>query len=410
MGEKVYEVTIGTLVYGGDGMGRLDDGRAIFTPFCLPGERVRVRIVEEKRGFARGELLEVIEASSMRVPPRCKHFGICGECHYQHIPYDDQVMIKKNILIEQLQRLGGVESPPVDPVEPSPLAWNYRNSVQFHLTREGRLGFQKSGGQEVIGVEECSLPDGMLNEIWPQIQTDPQAGVKSIHLRKGSEDDVLLVLESNNPLPEEFEVDIPISAVHLGPEGPVLLAGDDHIIVEVAGRPFKVSAGSFFQENTLLAEVMADYVRTCLPLSQDKTALDLYCGVGLFSAMIAPHVGQLTGIEISLPACDDFATNLDEFDHVELYNGDVEVILPNLDRRYSFIIADPPRNGLTPAVIDAICRQKPEALVYVSCDPATLARDVRKLIAGGFALQAVKPFDLFPQTHLIGSVNLLTRR
>jgi len=141
-----HEIILTTLTYGGDAMGRLEDpltgtrGRAVFVPFGLPGERVRVRLIDEKRNFAHGELVEIIEASPNRITPRCVHFGACGGCHYQNLPYEDQLKVKAEILRDQLTRIGKIENPPVQPTVASPSPWNYRNHVQFHLTNEGKLG------------------------------------------------------------------------------------------------------------------------------------------------------------------------------------------------------------------------------------------------------------------------------
>jgi 23S rRNA (uracil1939-C5)-methyltransferase len=134
-----------SLVYGGDALARLPDGRACFIPFCLPGEQVRVRLVEEKRGHARAELVEVLQPSPLRISPRCPHFGVCGGCHYQHIDYAQQMEFKSQAFTEQLQHIGGLVNPPLQPMRPSPLAWNYRNTIQFHLSETGRVGFEKAG-------------------------------------------------------------------------------------------------------------------------------------------------------------------------------------------------------------------------------------------------------------------------
>ena len=143
------------LTYGGDAMGRLEDGRAVFVPFGLPGERVRVRLTEEKRNFARGEIVEILEASPQRILPRCKHFGVCGGCQYQNLPYEEQLKAKTEILRDQLRRIGKIENPPVQDMVPSPSPWNYRNHVQFHLTEEGKLGYVRAQTPAVFAIEEC---------------------------------------------------------------------------------------------------------------------------------------------------------------------------------------------------------------------------------------------------------------
>ncbi|NPV77082.1 MAG: class I SAM-dependent RNA methyltransferase [Anaerolineae bacterium] len=409
MGDEIIEVDIEALVYGGDGLGRLQDGRAVFIPFCLPGERVRARVLENKRGHVKAELLEMLSASPTRIRPRCKHFGVCGGCHYQHIEYAEQLEFKRQILVEQLQRIGGIAQPPVEPVFSSPSPWNYRNTVQLHLLRDGKLGFQKVGSHEVIPIEECHLPEAVLCELWKNLSIDPEANIRRVDLRAGENEDVLLVLESDEVYPEEFEADLPISVVHLGPQGPFVLAGDDHVVFRVLGRNFRASAGSFFQVNTRQAEAMVETLITALHLSEAMTLLDVYCGVGLFSAFLAPRVRKCIGIEASPSACEDFAANLDSFENVDLFMGEAERVLPALRQRAEVVVLDPPRAGLTVEVVDFLCETRPEQVAYISCDPATLARDLKKLIAGGFSLRFVKPFDLFPQTYHLESVTLLVR-
>ncbi|MBA4379743.1 MAG: hypothetical protein C0393_03510 [Anaerolinea sp.] len=463
-----YEITLTTLVYGGDAMGRLPDpltgasGRAVFVPYALPGERVRLRLVEEKRGYARAELLEVLEPSPERITPRCNHYfsplarssgapqgcfvkepgpaladtvraantggtpvrdgrpgskvegvrAACGGCHYQHMPYAAQLRAKEAILRDQLERVGHIQNPPVRPIVPSPSEWNYRNYVQFHLTKSGKLGYVGTGARPaptIIPIAECHLPEPPLNALWPQLEFEPDSGIQRVSMRLGADEDVMLVLESKEPNPPELEIEADVSVVHLYEEDTVVLAGDDHIFINVLGRPFRVSAAPFFQVNTPLAAKIVEHLLTNLPISQSTTLLDVYCGVGLFSAFLAPHVKRLIGIESSPSACEDFAANLDEFDNVELYEGAAEEILPALVGRIgnlTYALVDPPRAGLDRRVIDALLALCPRAIAYVSCDPSTLARDTARLITGGYALRQVTPFDLFPQTYHIESISL----
>ena len=405
--QEIILVEITTPVYGGEGMGRLADGRAVFVPYCLPGELVRVAIVEEKRGFARARLLEVVRPSLQRIAPRCRHFGVCGGCHYQHAGYAAQLEIKRAVVRDQLQRIGSIPDPPVMDVVPSPAAWNYRNTIQFHLDPAGRVGFQQWGSHEVVPIVECHLPADELNQIWPRLDLEALPSLERIELRQGADGEALLVLHSSDLAAPEFSVDFPISAVHLSPAGKIILAGDDYILMEVLGRTFKVSADSFFQVNTAQAAAMVSYLLEALPLDPNVTVLDVYCGVGLFSAFLAPRVRRCIGVELSEAACDDYAVNLDEFDNVELYQGDAGQILPHLNLRPELVLVDPPRAGIERAVLDALVTMQPQTIAYISCDPATLARDLKRLLAAGYQLAQVKPFDLFPQTYHVESVALI---
>lgn len=404
-----FDITLEKLTYGGEAMGRLPDGRAVFVPFGLPGENVRVELTEDRKNFARGKLLEVIQAAPQRIQAKCKHFGLCGGCHYQNLSYENQLQAKTEILSDQLKRIGKIENPPVKPMVPSPLEWNYRNHVQFHLTAEGKLGFINSKGNSSFPIEECHLPETSIDTFWPELQFESNRDIERVSLRAGQHEELLVVLESESPETPELEIEADVSVVHLFDEHAVVMAGQDYLTLNILDKDFHVSAASFFQINTLMAEKMIQHLITCLPVSSSSTLLDVYCGVGLFSKFFASKCERVIGIESSKSACEDFEINLDEFDNVELYEGAAEEILPALARQIvylSHMIIDPPRAGVEKQTLDAILLIKPQVIAYVSCDPATLARDAARLIVGGYRLAEVTPFDLFPQTYHIESISI----
>ncbi|MHB8779419.1 MAG: 23S rRNA (uracil(1939)-C(5))-methyltransferase RlmD [Anaerolineales bacterium] len=417
-----YDITLEKLTYGGDAMGRLPDGRAVFVPFGLPGELVRVRLTQEKQNFARGELLKVLKASPDRIEPKCKHFfsplsfgegpGVraCGGCHYQNLPYEKQLDAKTEILCDQLQRIGKIENPPVKPMIASPLEWNYRNHMQFHLTDDGKLGFINSNGNATFPIEECHLPEAGLNNFWHELQFDPNMNIGRISLRCGQQgDELMLVLESETDETPELEIEADISVLHVYEGHPIVIAGRDYIFFNILNQDFRVSAVSFFQVNAKMAEKIVEHLLVKLPAASSATLLDVYCGVGLFSKFFASRYARVIGIESSPSACDDFGFNLDEFDNVELYEGITEEILPALVGQVdnlSHLIVDPPRAGIDKHALDAILDIKPQIVAYVSCDPSTLARDAARLVNGGYGLVDVTPFDLFPQTYHIESISI----
>jgi 23S rRNA (uracil1939-C5)-methyltransferase len=409
MGKNLIELTLTTLTYGGEAMGR-HEGRAVFVPFALPGETVRAEIVEEKRGFIRAQLVEALVPSPQRIAPRCPHFGACGGCHYQHMSYADQLEAKTVILRDQLQRIGKIGNPPVKPAVGSPREWDYRNHVQFHVDERGKLGFIGSDPvRGLVPIKECHLPEPAIGGLWPGLEFEPGAPVTRLSIRAGIGEDLMLVLESDDPQTPEMEIEADVSIVHLYEEHPAVIAGSDHLFIEVLGREFRVSAGSFFQVNTAMAEKMVNHLLENLPVTATSHLLDLYCGVGLFSAFFAPRVAHVTGIELSLPACDDFVFNLDEFENVDLYEAPVEAVLPGLDLHPDTILVDPPRAGLERSALDAIVTSGAGVVAYVSCDPSTLARDAARLIQGGYTLESVTPFDLFPQTYHIESISIFKK-
>jgi 23S rRNA (uracil1939-C5)-methyltransferase len=396
--------------YGGDTIGRLPDGRAVFVPYGIPGERVKIRIVSDKKKYARGELLEILDPSPFRIQPRCQHFGDCGGCHYQHISYEQQMIIKQKILRDQLERIGRLEEPVIEPVIPSPKIFNYRNHVQFKVGKNKKLGFYRSSKNGVLEIDECHLPDEMIDQIWPMLEIDPQTGIKSIGLRKGEGEDMLLILESPQLFDADFDVEtLPVSVAHISPEGEQVLAGSPNNIIQVKERNFLVSAGSFFQINIPLVEQVIDLIETRIP-DQVGLALELYSGVGLFSAFLAGKVERLIAIESSESAGEDFVTNLDQFENVELYQGNVEKILPFLDIEPEIVLVDPPRTGLKRVVLANLIEKNPDLIVYISCDPATLARDSRIMTEGGYIPEKFIPYDFFSQTFHIETVSFWRKK
>jgi len=403
-----YDVTLETLTYGGDTIGRLEDGRAVFVPFGFPGEHVRLRLTEEKRGFVRGEILEILRASPERITPRCQHFGQCGGCHYQHMPYEMQLRVKADILRDQLQRIGKIKNPPVQPTVASPNAWNYRNHIQFHLDGNGRLGFQEPASNQVMPIAECHLPEASINSLWPQLEFKTDSGIERVSIRAGTDNELMLVLESDSPEIPELETEADISITHVFEDNTIVITGNDYILLKILDREFRVSPTSFFQVNTSMAEKMVTHLLDHFLISQ-STIIDVYCGVGLFSAFLAPKCKRLIGIESSASACDDFTINLDEFNNVELYEDLAENVLPVLKIEPDIILVDPPRAGVEKEALNAIIRINPKMIAYVSCDPSTLARDARRLIDNGYKLLDITPFDLFPQTYHIESISLFER-
>ncbi|WKZ41029.1 MAG: class I SAM-dependent RNA methyltransferase [Anaerolineales bacterium] len=415
MSSSQHQITLEKLTYGGGAMGRLQDGRAVFVPFGLPGETVRIQLTQEKQNFARGEILEILKPSPDRITPKCKHFTQCGGCHYQNLPYEKQLLAKADILRDQLQRIGKIENPPVQPTVASPEQWNYRNHVQFHLTDDGKVGFINAHSNAILAIEECHLPEAAIDAFRDDLQFESRMNLERVSLRSGADDDLMLILESETEETPELEIEADISIVHIYEDHPVVIAGSDSLIIQVLGKDFHVSAPSFFQVNTPMAEKMVQYLLTNSPTSQSTTLLDLYCGVGLFSKFFADKYAKVIGIESTPSSCEDFAINLDEFDNVELYEGAAEEILPALvGHAFSVtdiihIIVDPPRAGIDKFALDAILQINPHVIAYVSCDPSTLARDTARLIKGGYTLQHATPFDLFPQTYHIESISIFTR-
>ena len=405
---ELEEVKFEKNIFGGECIGKISDGRTVFTPFVLAGEIAKVRPYFNKKGYVKAELDSIILKSSTRIDPPCKNFGICGGCHYQNTDYSNQLRIKQTIIEDQLGRIGGIKSPPLNSIIPSEKEFNYRNSIQFQVTSEGKLGFYSQNGNYILPIDECHLPSSGILENWLKLNLEIFPGLKRVQFREGANAEQLIILECNeySEMPE-IEVDFPVSIVHLSPQGLIVLAGDDHLIYEVLQRPFKVSAGSFFQVNSSLTDKLVNLVLDSLPKSGNKF-LELYCGVGLFTAFLAPRYKEIFAIEENESACDDFAENLDEFDNISLYVGSTRNVLPGIKEKFDCVLLDPPRSGIDEISMKYLLEQKIPIIVYVSCDISTLSRDLKKFISVGYELVEITPMDMFPQTYHIECVAKLS--
>ena len=408
MGE-LKTLKIQSLVYEGYGLSRLPDGKAVFVPFVLPDEVVEIRVVEEKKGYILAELVKIIEPHPQRILPRCTHFGKCGGCHYQHIPYELQLQYKKAIFIEQLRRIAGIEKPKTIEIIPSKQEWGYRDSLQFSLSENGKLSFSDIYRNDPFEVLECHLPMPEINSFWPQIDFDPGSRIERVEVRQNLDGDLLLMMRGSDEELPEMETEAPVSIVHLGKTDQVVLAGDDFLIMRIKEKNFKVSAGAFFQTNLDCADNLVDIVIKAVSQSNCRSVMDIFCGVGLFSAFLADRVDQIIGIESSSTACEDFAVNLDDYDNVLLYQGKAEHILSSINVNPDCVIVDPPRAGLKHETTQSIISRSPRLLIYISCNPSTLARDVKYLIEAGYKLESSTLVDMFPQTFHIETVILMSR-
>lgn len=414
---ELQQVRFEKMVYGGECLGRLADGRAVFVPFVLPGELAEVEITESKPRFAHGRAVKLLEKSPDRISPPCPYFSLCGGCHYQHLGYTQQLELKKDLVKDQLERLGKLTNLPEIPITASPTAFAYRNQVQFHPAwRENAevpasLGFKQASSDEVLPIGKCLLIPDEMNELLPQIELEAGSAITRIAMRSDSEGEIMLVFEGESDEPPELSLDLPVSATYLSPSGRSLnLSGNDALVYRVLGKEFLVSPESFFQVNLPVAEEMVRHILALVEGKQNLSILELYSGVGLFTHFIAPHASQLTAIESSPSACFDFAGNLDEFENISLYEGAVEVILPEIVAQIKpidLVVLDPPRAGLNAKARQALIDLAPKEIIYLSCDPSTLARDLKHFGEAGYNLQSAHAFDMFPQTAHVETIAAL---
>jgi 23S rRNA (uracil1939-C5)-methyltransferase len=428
-------LSLSDMAYGGDAVGRFE-GKAIFVPYAIPGETVRVQVVTDKGRFARARLLDVLTPSPRRVTAPCPHFGVCGGCHWQHVNYPAQLEYKRSIVLSQLQRIAGLTDAPVRPMLGMDNPWHYRNHVQFGVSEDSELGFMAAGSHQVVPIERCLLLHALLEELFDSLDIE-LPGLRRLTLRAGvNTGERMIILEMVGD-PPQVEVDLPVSFVLMLSDGtPVTLLGSSYLHERLAGRMYRVAAPSFFQVNTEQAEVLVALVRTYLNATADSTILDAYCGVGTFAIELAKTASQVVGIESSAAALADAEANAVGMENVRFVHGPVadnlralgltrrgatEYLPPRGGTAYlpqkggteylkdPLAVLDPPREGVSQEVVTALARLAVQRIVYVSCDPATLARDIKGMLAAGYALREVQPVDMFPQTYHIESVALLER-
>jgi 23S rRNA (uracil1939-C5)-methyltransferase len=414
MDKETQVVNFEKLVMGGDCLGRLADGRAVFVPFVLPGEVAEIEITESKSRFARGRVVNLLETSPDRIEAPCPYFTICGGCQYQHLGYTKQVTLKKELVKDQLERIGGFSDIPEFKITPSPCPYSYRNQVQFSPDADGKLGFNQVSSDQILPIDKCFLIPDELNLILSQVELDPYSGISRIAMRIDSDGEIMLVFEGESDVAPELNIELPVSSAYISPDGKSLnLSGNDALVYKVMGKEFLVSPESFFQVNLPVAEEMVRHVTSLIDGQRDLQILELYSGVGLFTRFLAPHAGQLTAIESSPSACFDFVSNLDEFENISLYEGAVEVILPAIIeqiRPIDLVVLDPTRIGLNPQARQALIDLQPSQIIYISCNPSTLARDLKHLSEAGYSIANLQAFDMFPQTAHVECIALIQKK
>jgi 23S rRNA (uracil1939-C5)-methyltransferase len=419
--DDTLELELVAMAHGGSALGRdTERNRTVFVPYTIPGERIVARVTRDRGriAFAEGETL--LEASADRVFPICPHFGPgrCGRCHWQHIDYAAQLLLKQDVLADQLARIAGLDEIETLPVIGSPEAWYYNFHMTLLLAENGAIGFPSADDPErVFPISECHIIHPDLLALFQSLNFEEltqaaNGGIERIRLQIGSDGAHMLILYMSSEEAPNIETDMPTSVNMLLPDNePVNLIGESHSRYWLGGREFRVTAGSAFRANVLQLENLVSLVLSTLDLTEGEAVLDLYAGVGLFSAFIAPTAGLVTLVESYPPAATDADENLADFENVDVIEGTVEDVLDGLlggefdsDIQYTAAILDPPAEGLDVAVVDLLGDLRIPRLVYVSDDPATLARDSKRLGQHGYRLVYVQPIDLAPQTYYIDTV------
>jgi 23S rRNA (uracil1939-C5)-methyltransferase len=453
------ELSIEKLIYGGDGLARLPadehgSGKAVFVPFVLECEKVEAYLVEQKKGFARGRLERVMVPSPARIDPQCPYFARCGGCHYQHTGYEHQLEIKVAILRENLRRMAKLELAEIQ-VHPSP-PWNYRNRTRLKVqsSPEFATGYFKVNSHQLMAVEECPISSPLINraiaKLWEVGKAGGAVGIQEIEFFANAEDTELLVEVYGEPdafakelqgaMPEisgvvifptasgakarQFvnaggmaeAVPFPVGPRHKSglrrmdedpsPSGEFSSMGANHLAYQTRLASYRVSAGAFFQVNRHLTDELVTLVTNG---QAGRTALDLYAGGGLFSSVLSREFERVIAVEASPISHGDLLYNSPA--NVKAVRSMSEQYLKNVSGklRPDLVVVDPPRSGLGDSVIHSLVSLGAPRMTYVSCDPATLSRDLVGLLRAGYRVERAHLVDLFPQTYHLESVFHLVR-
>ena len=460
---EILSLTIDDLAFGGEGVGRAD-GYVVFVPGALPGDRLQVRLVQVRSRFGRGVIEAVLEPSPQRVEAPCPYFGRCGGCRLQHVAYEAQLAFKSKQVVDALERLGGLRDVPVRPIIGADEIFGYRNKMEFTVARARRpAGSEPAGGgpprhEMVVGLHETERYDSVLDIERCLLQSDRMNGLlgearaffaergltvyeqdtgegllRFLMLREGRQTGELMTnvvtsapaVSDLAPLVARLQardagttsvvmnVNPKKASVAVGVEEH-LLGGRDHIRESVGGLTFRVSANSFFQTNTRQAERLFDLVVESTGLTGTETVLDLYSGTGAISLLLARRARWVYGVELAQAAVDDAGANAaaNGITNCTFLSGEVRFVLPELIAKgvtAEVVVADPPRAGFHPKALHALITLGARRIVYVSCNPTTLARDLGELVRGGYRLEWVQPVDMFPHTPHIEAVARLER-
>ncbi len=438
-------VTIDRMAYGGRGVARVN-GMVVFVTGAAPGDVVRARVARVRRSYAEADGLTVEAASAERVAARCPHFGPCGGCVWQHIAYPAQARAKETIVRESLAHLGGMRDAWVRPIVQAPDPWYYRNKMEFSFHPAGTLGLHHRGAwNRIVPIEVCFLQSeetaALVRAVRGFVRStglipyDPQthAGfLRSLVIREGraTGDRLVGLITGPGPFPHAADfvaavrASAPVTGIVRGivrgtsDGAPITgvepLDGRPHLDDEVAGLRFRIGLETFFQTNTAQATRMVEYVVARADPLQGRNVIDLYCGVGTFSLALARAGARVAGVELLTSSVEAARANarMNGLDGLTFTSGDARVVLPALvgqDGPPAVLVLDPPRAGAGGRVMRKIGRSGARRVIYVSCNPTTLAPDLGELLPFGYRLVDVQPFDLFPQTYHVEAVAVLDR-
>lgn len=463
VGDRI-EIEIEDIAAGGEGVGKVD-GFVLFVPAAAPGDVLEVELVALKKKYGRGRIVRIIKPSRRRVKPPCPYYEPCGGCQFQHLDYDSQLTFKTKMVRDALEHLGSLDGVEVRPCKGMKNPWAYRNKAQMMVAGRPYLQHKKEPGDSeqparrlrpyfgfyaqrthrVVAIDDCLIQSGENNHLlqaarnmverlqWePFVEKTGKGLLRYVIARTTTRGESLLILVASQPnLPhiKEFLSDLRRRVpnlrgvmVNLNPHPTNVILGSttrvvwgqDHLLEEVGGLKFRISPTSFFQVNSWGLEAIYKCLDDALPIHRKDSVLDMYCGVGSMALYLARRARRVVGIDSCAPAIEDAIINsdLNELRNTYFVAGATEKVLPRLyqqGERFAAAVLDPPRKGCAPEVLNTVHRMRIPKLVYISCNPATLARDLGILKELGYRTDAIQPIDMFPQTYHVESVATLTR-
>ena len=447
IGDRI-ELSLEKLALGGEAIARVDKGMVVFVRGGIPDDRGIVEIIKRKRKFATGKLVELLDPSPLRIEPRCEYFGRCGGCKWQYLKYEDQLKFKQQQVMEAFQHIGKVQKIEVNDIIGMESPWYYRNKMEFSFgmdEEEGLILGQHYAGRwdKKIDLQNCYLQSEDSVEIFALCRdfarkqeltvfaSDTEEGLlRHLIIREGKHtgDIMVNVVTSGEHFPQMdrfvryLTAGMPriTSVVHTinrrkgqssqGQEE-ILLYGEPTIRETINGLSFEISAQSFFQTNSLQTEILYQTIQRMAEIPQGGTAVDLYCGTGSIALHLAPQANMVYGIELVEDSILNARKNAErnKIKNVEFHCGEVQKVMPTLNfDRPDVMVVDPPRAGLSKKVVGHILKADSRQIIYVSCNPATLARDVAMILDGGYTIREIQPVDMFPHTyHIETVVNLM---
>lgn len=445
----ILNLEVRDLAFGGRGVADLD-GFVIFVDGGLPGDKVRVRLSRVRDRYAESRVEELVEPSKHRIAPACEHFGVCGGCRWQNLEYSVQKKYKQEQLKDALVHIGGIPEPPLEPIVAAHRIYYYRNKMEFSFHEGGDgetlLGLHRRGRfQDVFQLNACHLQSELSNRLVEFVRKrSMELGLPPYHIvrhegylrflviREGKftgqvlvnivtgEGDYPQLKALGNEIGREFEQVVSVShtvnrarANIAKGEKEEVIYGSDHISEQLGGKRYRISAGSFFQTNSYQVKRLYDLAVELAGPEKSDRMLDLYCGTGTIAIYFSDLVREVVGVETLQDAVEDARVNagINGAVNCEFVVGDVEKYLKDVvraEQSFELVVLDPPRAGCHPKAVKYILKLRPRKIVYVSCNPATLARDIKILVESGYVLERAVPLDLFPHTYHIEAVCRLT--